>query len=94
MLQSAVWIEVVLTMPTAEGWVVCLQLREQLHRQARELGGGGPGRVGHRVWCEGPVKSFLKTHVSTAPVGGFDDKSTSSEPIKARIGLRLRRFSF
>ena len=59
MLQSAVWIEVVLTMPTAEGWVVCLQLREQLHHQARELGGDGPGRVCHRVWFEGPVKSFL-----------------------------------
>ena len=38
---------------------MCLQLREQLHHRARELGGGGPGKVGHRVWCEGPVKSFL-----------------------------------
>ena len=27
-------------------------------------------------------------------IGGFDDYSTSSEPIEARIGPRLRRFSF
>ena len=59
MLQSAVWIAVVAATLNTEWWVVCLQLREQLHHQARELGGGGLGRVCHRVWFEGPVKSFL-----------------------------------